>query len=69
MKEKINIKNLDCNDCANKLENLINSIDGVNFVTVSLINQKINVEYDENKKEDIFKKIYGYIEDMDCEVI
>lgn len=69
MKEKIKIKNLDCADCANKLENLISSIDGVNFVAVSLINQKINIDFDDDKKESVFKKIYEYIENMDCEII
>ena len=38
---------IDCANCAAKVEDAIKKIDGVNNATVSFMTQKMNVEFDE----------------------
>ncbi len=46
MKKIINITGLDCAGCAAELEEELSKIEGVTAVSVSFVNQKINVEYE-----------------------
>ncbi len=46
MKKVLNITGLDCAACAAELEGGLAKLDGVNAVSVSFVNQKINVEYE-----------------------
>lgn len=49
MKKVVRIKNLDCANCAAALERAVAKIDGVNYVNVSFIGEKMTLDYDENK--------------------
>lgn len=40
MKKKFKINNLDCANCANKMEEEINKLDGVNEASISFVMQK-----------------------------
>lgn len=56
MKKKIKINNLDCAACAAKIEEGLSKIDGVNKVSVSFISQKIILEAEDDKMDQILKE-------------
>ncbi len=57
MKLKFKIKGLDCANCANELERLIQKIEGITTVSISFLTQKMQVESKDIDKEDLVKKI------------
>lgn len=71
MKKTYKIENLDCANCAAKMESAIAKIDGVNSATVSFMTQKLKIEADESRIEDIMKaaaKVCRRVE-PDCRLI
>ena len=56
MTKAIRLKNLDCANCALKLERALAKVEGVKSVTVNFIYQKIFLEY-ESENSDFFKTI------------
>lgn len=57
MKKTIKVEDLDCANCAAKLEKAILGIDGVQRATVSFMAQKILLEADDDRFDDILKEI------------
>lgn len=57
MKKKYKLENLDCANCAAKMETAINKIEGVNQATVSFMAQKLTVDADESCFDEIIKEI------------
>ena len=57
MKKTIKLEDLDCANCAAKLERAIADIDGVQRVTVSFMAQKILLEADEDRLDGILRDI------------
>ncbi len=57
MKKKFKLINLDCANCAAKMENAIKKIDGVNDANVSFMTQKLTIEADEARFDDIMKEV------------
>ena len=57
MKKTYKLTDLDCANCAAKMENAIKKIDGVNDATVSFMTQKLTVEADDSRFDDIMKQI------------
>ena len=57
MKKSIKIEDLDCANCAAKLENAVAAIDGVQRVTVSFMAQKMILEAPDDKFDDILKQV------------
>ena len=53
MKKKFTLTDLDCANCAAKMEDAINKIDGVTAATVSFIQQKMTIEADDARFDDI----------------
>lgn len=47
MRKSFKIDNLDCANCAAKMENDINKLDGVNKATVSFMTSKLLLDADE----------------------
>ena len=45
MKKVLQLKGLDCANCARELEEKIAQIDGVSFANIAFVNQKLTVEY------------------------
>ena len=43
MKKTIKLIDLDCGHCATKIENAVKKIDGVTYVSVSFIKQKMDL--------------------------
>ena len=73
MKVKFKIKGLDCANCANELENSINKIDGIENAVINFMTEKIELEFDEARKEEIMKELKKVIKreepDVDIEEI
>lgn len=57
MKKKFKLQDLDCANCAAKTENAIKRIEGVNDASVSFMTQKMTVDAEEGRFDDIMKEI------------
>lgn len=57
MKSTYKIKGIDCANCAAQLEKAINKIEEVKYASISFITERMIIEYDEENKEEIMKKI------------
>lgn len=57
MKKKFKLEDLDCANCAAKMEEAIKKIAGVHNATVSFMTQKMTIEAEEDKFEDIMKQV------------
>ncbi len=51
MKKMYMLEDLDCANCAAALERAVAKIDGVTFVNVNFMGEKMTFEYDDNKPE------------------
>ena len=71
MKKVFRLRDLDCANCASKMENAISKIDGVNSVTISFMTQKMTLDVAEDRFDDILKeavKVCRKVE-PDCEIM
>ncbi len=57
MKKVIALQDLDCANCAAKMEAAIRSIDGVHSVSVNFITQKMIIDIDDGNVELLLKEI------------
>ena len=57
MKKRYNLTDLDCANCAAKMETAIKKIDGVNDATVSFMAQKMTIDADDGRFDDIMKEV------------
>ena len=71
MRKVYKLENLDCANCAAKMEAAIREIDGVMCASVSFMAQKLTIETDEASHEDIMKKVVQAMNKVepDCEII
>ena len=56
MKKVYKLQDLDCANCAAKMETAINRIDGVNKATISFMTQKLTIEAEDNVHESILEE-------------
>ncbi len=70
MRSNFKVDGLDCANCAAELERAIGKIEGVKQVNINFMMQRMELEYDENNKEDIIKKVKKVIkkEEPDVEI-
>ena len=71
MKKVFKMQDLECANCAAKMERNIAKIDGVTAVNVSFMSQKLTIEADDDKFDDVMKeaaKICKKIE-PDCKIV
>ena len=57
MKSKFKIKELDCANCAAELERAIQKVDGVESATISFMAERMTLEIDEERKEEVIVKV------------
>ena len=71
MKEVFKMIDLDCANCAAKMENAILKIDGVIDASVSFMTQKLTIEADEKDFPRIMKEAVRCVKKIepDCEVV
>ena len=70
MKKKYDFVDLDCANCAAKMEEAINKIEGVKEASVSFMAQKLIIDADEDRFNEIMKEVVKAIKkvDADCEL-
>ena len=71
MRKVFKIENIDCPNCARKMEIAANKIEGVNKVTINYMSGKIIVDADDNKFTEIVDNIAKVVKtvDYECEVV
>lgn len=57
MKKKFKLQDLDCANCAAKMEEAIKKLDGVQDASVSFMTQKMVIEADDEKFDSIMKQV------------
>ena len=71
MKKTFKLIDLDCANCAAKMEDAIRKLDGVSSASVSFMAQKMTIDADDARFDDIMKqavKICKKVE-PDCEIV
>ena len=71
MRKKFKMEDLDCANCAAKMEDGIKKIDGVTSASVSFMTQKLVIEADEDRFDEIMKKVVEVFAkvDSDCKIL
>ena len=71
MKKAFKLEDLDCANCAAKMERAIAKIDGVQSVNVSFIAQKMTIEADDKKFDGIMEQVVKTCRKVepDCKII
>lgn len=71
MKKKFKLEDLDCANCAAKMENAIRKLDGVNDVNVSFMTQKMMLDAEDNKFDEIMEKVVAVCAKVepDCKIL
>ena len=57
MKKKFKLQDLDCANCAAKMEEAIKKIDGVNDATVSFMTQKLTIDAVDDRFDAIMDEV------------
>ena len=57
MKKIFKVEDLDCANCAAKMENAIKKIDGVTSANLSFLTQKLTIEANEECFDELIKKV------------
>lgn len=71
MKKKFKLNNLDCANCAAKMESRIQQIDGVSEAAVSFLSQRLTIEGEDERFDEIMKDVAKAIRKIepDCEIV
>ena len=71
MKKTFKMIDLDCANCAAKMENAIKKIDGVSDASVNFMTQKMTIEADDARFDDIVKEAVKVCKKVepDCQVV
>ena len=65
MKKKYKVENIDCANCAAKLETAIQKIEGVEEATLSFMTQKLTIEAKEEDFEKIMSEVVAIAQKME----
>lgn len=71
MKKVYRLEDLDCANCAAKMERAINKIEGVQSASVSFMAQRLAVEADEKRFDEIMERIEKVCRrvEPDCRIV
>lgn len=69
MKKKFKLTDLDCANCAAKMEGAIKKIDGVSDATVSFMTQKMTIEAEDSRFDDIMKEVVAVCKKVEPDCI
>ena len=69
MKKKFKIE-VDCANCAAKMENAVKKLDGVNDVHVNFMMQKMKIDADDDRFDEIMQEVVKACKKVepDCEI-
>ncbi len=70
MKKVFKMIDLDCANCAKKMEDAINKIDGVESAVISFMTQKLTITADDARFDEIMKKAAAAVKKVepDCRI-
>lgn len=69
MKKKFKLTDLDCANCAAKMEEAIKKIDGVSDATVSFMTQKLTLDADDSRFDEIMKEVVAVCKKVEPDCI
>ena len=71
MKKKFKLHDVDCANCAAKMEESIKKIDGVNDAVVSFMTQKMTVDADDERFDEIMDEVVRVCAKVepDCQIL
>lgn len=71
MKKTFKLIDLDCANCAAKMEAAIKKLDGVSDASVSFLSQKMTIDAEDDKFDEIVKQAVKVCKKVepDCEVV
>lgn len=71
MKKAFELEDLDCANCAAKMEDAIRKLDGVQSVTISFMAQKMTLEAEDANFDKVLKQVKKCIKrvEPDCVVV
>ena len=71
MKKKFKLTDLDCANCAAKMEDAIKKLDGVNDASVSFMMQKMTVDAEDDKFDAIMEEVVRVCAKVepDCKIL
>lgn len=71
MKKRFKMEELDCANCAAKMEAAINKIDGVKEATISFMTQKLTLEAEDDVFDEMVQKAQAEISkvEKDCKIV
>ena len=71
MKKVYRLEDLDCANCAAKMERAVAKIDGVNEVSISFMGQRMSIDADEGRFEEIMNNVVKACKKVepDCTIV
>lgn len=71
MKKVYRLEDLDCANCAAKMERAVAKIDGVNEVSISFMGQRMSIDADEGRFEEIMDRVVKACKKVepDCRIV
>ena len=71
MKKKFKLQDLDCANCAAKMEDAIKKLPGVNAASVSFLTQKLTLDADDERFEEILDQAVKLCRKVepDCKIL
>ena len=71
MKKVFKMEELDCANCAKKMEAAIAKLEGVEAVSISFISQKMTITADDSRFDEIIKKAAAEVKkiETDCYIV
>ena len=71
MKKRYKLTDLDCANCAAKMEGAIKKIDGVNDATVSFLTQKLTLDAEDARFEAVLDEVVRVCKKVepDCQIV
>lgn len=71
MKKIYKLEDLDCANCAAKMERSVQKIDGVNSACVSFMTQRMTIDADDNRFDEIMNEVVKVCRKVepDCRII
>lgn len=71
MKKRFQMRDLDCANCAAKMEDAIKRLEGVNDASVSFMTQKLTLDADEARFDEILQQVVKVCKKVepDCTVV
>ncbi len=71
MKRIYTLDEIDCANCAAKLETALSKVDGVKNVSINFFSQKMTLEADDNEFDGVLKSVISLVKKLepDCKVV